>query len=124
MPVAHGPCVGDLGLASELTLGLTYRIVGTPDAGGLRAVALGAGGDLKAAELLLGQRGLLVGVVLFAGEQTPEQARELARGGDDRHRVSTACADALIEGMKGTGLAHRRPARLHERVARPGRAPL
>jgi hypothetical protein len=47
MPVAHGPCVGDLGLAGELALGFTDRVVGAPDAGGLCGVALRAGDDLK-----------------------------------------------------------------------------
>src|SRR5271169_909486 len=99
MPVENRARVGNLCLSGELALGLSHRIVGAPDAGGLRAVALGAGGDLKAAQLLPGQRGLLVGVVLLAGEQAPEQARELARGRSDRHRVTAAGADALIEGM-------------------------
>ena len=38
-----------------------------------------AGVQLEAAHLLLGQRGLCEGVVLAAGEQAPEQTRELAR---------------------------------------------
>jgi hypothetical protein len=31
MPVANGACVGELGLSSELALGLAHRIVGAPD---------------------------------------------------------------------------------------------
>jgi hypothetical protein len=31
MPVAHRPCVGDLGLSGELALGLADRLVGAPD---------------------------------------------------------------------------------------------
>src|SRR5271165_657146 len=97
MPVANGARVGDLGLSSELALGLADRVIRAPDAGGLRCVALGAGRDLQAPELLPGQRGLLVGVVLLTGQQTPEQARELARCRDDRDRVPAPCTDALIE---------------------------
>src|SRR5215216_7083318 len=40
---------------------------------------------------------VLVGVVLLAREQTPEQAGELARGRDDRDRVAAAGADPLVE---------------------------
>src|SRR5271168_2904998 len=105
MPVENRARVGNLCLSGELALGLSHRIVGAPDAGCLRGVALRAGGDLKAPQLLLGQRGLLVGVVLFAGEQIPEQARELSGSRDDRHRMSSPRVDALIEGVKGTGLA-------------------
>jgi hypothetical protein len=32
--------------------------------------------------------------------------------------VPAARADALVEGVQRAGLAHRRPARLHERVTR------
>src|SRR5664279_1371563 len=113
MPVTDRARVGDLPLAGELALGLADRVVGAPDAGGLGAVARRTGGDLKTPQLLLGQRGLGVGVVLFAGEQTPEQARELSGGRDDRHRVPAACANALIERVQRTGLAHRGPTRLH-----------
>src|SRR4051794_5862693 len=59
----------------------------------------GAGGDLQAAELLLGQRGLLVGVVLATGQHAPEQDRELAGGRDDRLAVPAAGAGAVIEGV-------------------------
>ena len=52
----------------------------------------GAGGDLEQPQLLGGQRRLLVGVVLAAGEQAPEQDRELARGRDDRLAVAAAGA--------------------------------
>jgi hypothetical protein len=45
-----------------------------------------------------GQRRLLVGVVLAAVEQAPEQDSELAGGGDDRLAVPAAAHDALIEG--------------------------
>jgi hypothetical protein len=38
-----------------------------------------------------------VRVVLVAGEQAPEQARELARGGDGRDLVSAAGADPLVK---------------------------
>ena len=63
-----------------------------------------------------------IGVVLLAREQTPEQARELARGGDDRDLVAAAGADALVEGVQRAGLADRAPARLDQRVARARRA--
>ena len=39
----------------------------------------GAGGELEPADLRAGHRGARVGVVLFAGEQAPEEAGELAR---------------------------------------------
>src|SRR5437667_4770614 len=124
MPVAHGARVGELGLAGELALGLTDRVVGAPDTGSLRGIALGTGGYLKAPQLLLGQRGLLVGVLLFAHEQAPKQGRELAGGRHDRDRVTAAGTDALIEGVQRTGRSHRRPARLHQRVTRTARPTL
>jgi hypothetical protein len=77
---------GALGLEGELVLGVAHRVVGRPDA----AAALPArrtGLQFEAAHLLPGQRRLGEGVILAAREQTPEQARELARGGDDRDRV-------------------------------------
>ena len=123
VPVAHAAGVGDLGLARELALGLADGVVGVPDAGGLGRVALVAGGELEAAQLLAGQRRLLVGVVLFAREQAPEQAGELACGRDDRDGVAAAGADALVEGVQRAGLADRRPARLDERVAGAGPSP-
>ena len=101
--VADGACVGELGLAGEVAFGLADRVVGGPDARCVGAAARRAGGDLQPAQLLLGQRGLGVGVVLVAREQAPEQARELARGGDDRDRVAAAGADALIEGVQRPG---------------------
>jgi hypothetical protein len=65
-------------LERERAFGVAHRVVGRPDA--LAAlVARGAGGELEAAHLLVGQRGLREGVVLAAGQQAPEQARELAR---------------------------------------------
>src|SRR3954454_24932185 len=71
---------------------------------------------------LLRQRGLGEGVLLAAAQQTPEQARELARGGDDRDRVPAPRADALVEAGDWAGLADRRPARLDERVTGADRA--
>src|SRR4051812_49071911 len=67
----------------ELALGLAHPLAGGPDAGLLALQRGGARGDLEQPQLLGGQRWLLVGVVLAATEQTPEQARELARRGDD-----------------------------------------
>jgi hypothetical protein len=113
--------VGDLGLAGEFALGLADRVVGVPDAGGLGRVALVTGAELEAAQLLSGQRRLGVGVVLLASEQTPEQAGQLARRGDDRDRVSAAGADAFVERVQRAGLADGRPARLDQRVPRPDR---
>ena len=71
---------------------------------------------------LRGQRGLAVGVVLLAGEQAPKQAGELARRGDDRDLVAAPALDPPIEGADRARLAHRRPARLDERVAGGARA--
>src|SRR5271167_3739434 len=122
MPVAYRACVGDLSLTSELALGVADRVVGAPDASGLGGVALRAGGDLQAPELLSGERWLGVGVVLLAGEQAPEQARELSGGCHDRHRVTAARTYALIERVQRTGLADRGPTRLHQHVTGAYRA--
>jgi len=92
VPVADGAGVGSLGLLGELALGRAHRLVGGPDAG--RAlVARSAGRELEPAQFLARQRRLGEGVVLFAAEQAPEQARELARGGDDGDLVAAAGAD-------------------------------
>src|SRR5271169_1777385 len=121
MPVENRARVGNLCLSGELALGLSHRIVGAPDAGGLRAVALGAGGDLKAPQLLLGQRGLLVGVVLLASQQTPEQARGELRqlgvrgGGDARSRARCRIFHLARERSSS------RKCRSHRTAARPGR---
>jgi len=102
VPVAHGARVGELGLAGKLLLGRPHRVVGGPDAASRRGQALCAGGDFQAAQLLLGERGLLEGVVLFAGEQMPEQAGQLARGGDDRDAMAAAGADIVDVGGEST----------------------
>ena len=78
LPVVDGAFVGALGLEGELAFGLAHRVVGRPDVAAALP-ARGAGGELEAAHLLLGQRRLGEGVVLAAREQAPEQARELAR---------------------------------------------
>ena len=75
----------------ELALGLAHPLAGGPDAGLLALERRGARGDLEQPELLGGQRRLLVGVVLAAGEQTPEQDRELARRGNDCLAVAGVC---------------------------------
>ena len=59
-----------------------------------------------------------MGVVLAAGEQEPEQARELARARDDGDPVSTAGTQALVEGVLRAGLANGAPGRLDQRPAR------
>src|SRR3954469_2470100 len=69
--------VGELGLFGERAFGLAHRVVRRPDVAAALP-ARGAGGELEAAHLLGGERGLGVGVVLAAGEQAPEQAGELA----------------------------------------------
>ena len=106
------PLVGDLGLLGELDArpGGSPSLVLQMPARGL-GVFRGAGGDLQPAQLLLGQRGLLVGVVLAAGEHAPEQDRELARGRDDRLAVPAAGAGAVIEGVQRPGLPDRRSRR-------------
>src|SRR3954453_6276155 len=78
LPVLDGALVGALGLEGELALGLSHSLVGRPDAAAALA-ARRAGLQFEATHLLLGQRRLGEGVVLAAGEQTPEQTRELAR---------------------------------------------
>src|SRR5207253_3290471 len=83
LPVAHHPGVGRLGLAGELELGFAQRRPVGPHSGALAPQRRGAGADLEQAQLLGRQRWLLVGVVLAAGEQEPEQAHQLARARDD-----------------------------------------
>jgi hypothetical protein len=61
----------------------------------------------RRAELLAGQRRAPEGVVLLAGQQMPEQHRELARDSDDRDLAAPAHAHALIEGAHRTGGADR-----------------
>src|SRR5215218_768520 len=121
LPVFDCALVGALCLERELAFGLAHRLVGGPDAAATLP-ALSAGLELEAAHLLLGQRGLREGVILAAREQAPEQARQLACAGDDRDRVSATRPDALIEAGDRAGLAHRRPARLDERVTGADRA--
>ena len=104
LPVADGALVGGLRLLGELFLGLAHPLAGGPGAGGLALARRGAGGDLEPAELLGGQRRLLVGVVLAPVEQAPEQHGELARGGDDRLAVAAAALDPLIERAQRPGL--------------------
>ena len=53
---------------------------------------------------LRGQRRLLVGVVLCAGEHAPEQDRELAGGRDDRFAVPAPSADSLVERVQRSWL--------------------
>ena len=85
--------------------------------------AWGAGADLEQPELLGGQRGLLVGVVLVAGEQEPEQARELARGGDDRDRWPRRARIALIEGVHAGRVGERRSRPPRPAPSAPRRSP-
>ena len=66
-------------------------------------MALGAGAQLEAAELLARQRRALEGVVLLAREQVPEQHGELARDGDDRDLMAAARAHAFVEGAHRAG---------------------
>ena len=83
----------------ECAFGLAHPFAGGEDAGLFALQGRGAGGELGPPEFLGGQRGLLVGVVLSAGEQAPEQRGELARDGDDRLAVAAAGTQALIEGV-------------------------
>jgi hypothetical protein len=99
----------------ELALGLAHPLARRPDAGRLAFARRGARGDLEPPQLLGGQRRLLVGVVLAAGEQTPEQDRELARRSDDGFSVAAAGADALIERVQRAGLTDSAPGRLDQR---------
>jgi len=60
---------------------------------------------LWSAARLCPQRRLPEGLVLLAPEQHPEQARELARCGDDRDLVTATQANTLVEGVQtGPGL--------------------
>src|SRR3954451_17169717 len=119
LPVGDVAPVGELGLFGERAFGVAHGVVGRPDRGGALGLG-GAGGELEAAQLLLGQRRLGVGVVLAAGEQAPEQARELAGAGDDRDLVASAGADALVEGAQRTGLTHGAPGCFDEGVTSVG----
>jgi len=64
-------------LERERAFGVAHRLVSRPDAAAALKLG-GAGLQLEAAHLLVGQRGLGERVVLAAGQQTPEQTRELA----------------------------------------------
>jgi hypothetical protein len=70
-------------------------------------VPLGAGAQFESAELLVGQRRALEGVVLLAREEVPEQDCELACDGDDRDLAAAARADALVERAHRPGGADR-----------------
>ena len=101
LPVGDEAAVGDFGLFGEFAFAgafgaLAVGVLGREVASS--GVALGAGAQLEAAELLAGQRRALEGVVLLAREQVPEQHGELARDGDDRDLAAAARADALVEG--------------------------
>ena len=103
-PVRDRALVGGFGLRGELFLGVAHLLAGGPGAGGLAGADGGAGFDFESAELLGGEGGLLVGVVLLAGEHAPEQDGELASDGDDGDVVAFAGPDALVEGMQRSGL--------------------
>src|SRR5215211_169578 len=124
LPVAHGALVGGLRLGGELLLGPAQLLVGDPDAGWLALADGGAGDELEPPQLLGGQRRLLVGVVLAAGEHAPEQHRELACGGDDRLAVPAARPDPQLERAQRPGLAYHAPGRLNQRPARRDRPAL
>ncbi len=86
MPVGDEAAVGNFGLFGELALAGAFGALAVAVLGrevSSSGVTLGAGAQLESAELLACQRGALERVVLLAGEQAPEQAGELARGGDD-----------------------------------------
>ena len=118
LPVLNHSCVGRFGLFSELALGLAHCVVVGVDPGGGAFVAFGAGHQLELAQLLGRQRRLGVGVVLTAREQTLEQTRELARGGDGCDVVAAAGADALVKRAQRAGLAHDGVRCLDQRLAR------
>jgi hypothetical protein len=80
-------------------------------------VFLGAPAVISRAEFLAGQRRLLVGVVLAAGENAPEQHGEFAGGRDDRLAMPAARLGARAERVPGPGLQHCAPGGLDERPA-------
>ncbi len=86
--VADQPLVGGLGLRGELAFGLAHRVVAAPRPARGSGVFRGAGGQLEPAQLLLGQRWLLMGIVLAAPKHAPDQDRELAGRRDDRVAVA------------------------------------
>jgi hypothetical protein len=108
LPVSDGLFVGGSGVLSELTLddaALLAVDVVLASAGPAAGVA---GFELDGADLLGQCGGERVGVVLFADEQMPEQRGHLAGGCDDRDRVPTVGADALVErAPAGRGTAQR-----------------
>src|SRR5712692_4779490 len=75
------------------------------------------GPQLEPAELLSGEGGTSVGVVLTAMKEMPAEHDELSGDGDRGDVWSSACSDALPEGPERTGGSGRRPGRLHEHVA-------
>jgi hypothetical protein len=111
-------------VTSALALGLADRVVSAPDPAGGLGVFRGASGDLQPPQLLLGQRGLLVRVILAAGQHAPEQNRQLARGRDDRLAMPAAGTSAVIEGVQRPGLQDDAPGGLDQRPAGSRRAAL
>jgi hypothetical protein len=99
----------------ELMFGGAHQLAGGMDPGAAAGVAGCARGKLEVAQLLAGQRRLLVGVVLAAGQHAPEQDRELAGGSDDRLAVPAAGTRALIEGVQRPRLSGHRPRGLDQR---------
>src|SRR5215218_5304857 len=93
LPVGDGALVSGFGLTRERAFGFAHPLPGRPDSGVGALERRRAGADLEQAQLLLRQRGLLVGVVLLAAEQAPAQAGELAGRRNHRDLVPTPSAN-------------------------------
>jgi len=100
-----------------VTLGVAHRGVRGPDPGAA-LVARRTGLELEATELFGCQGWLGVGVVLAAGQQTPEQTRQLSRSGDDRDLMAAARTDPLIERAQRPRVLDGAPRCFDQRVAR------
>ena len=95
LPVGDGAFVGGLGVFGDLAFDRASLLAVDFDALTAAAVAARvAGFELNGADLLGQGGGEGVGVVLFAGEEVPEQLCHLGGGGDDRDRMTAPAADA------------------------------
>src|SRR4051812_48382224 len=83
LPVGDEAAVCDFGLFGEFALAGAFGALAVGVLGGQvssSGLALGAGAQLQAADLLAGQRRALECVVLLAGEQVPERGCPGHRG--------------------------------------------
>jgi transposase-like protein len=103
LPVGDGASVGVLGLLGGAALEFAALLAVDAVAGSAALASWRAGGELDLAELLRGGGRHRVCVVLFVGEEVPEEGAHLAGDGNDRDRVTAAAADAFEERAEWPG---------------------